>query len=184
MARFLHPKLFPECSTSILIPESIERSMEVYWRVKSWRFDGSFKYGENLEDKDTISFVFDVSNPQFGSPVLTETDLVCPKSRSSDYFLDEASELISVTFFHANNKISFDCQFQEFGSVDGPLSSDDTAFTSPMTFKMGSYSRTMYASGGDQANLKSTISLTALEWWPYKDASGRALYNTATGQRI
>lgn len=156
--------------------------MEVYWRVKSWKFDGSFEYGDNFED--TISFVFDVSNPQFGSPALTETDLVCPKSRSSDYIPNDPVDLISVTFFHANNVIFFDCQFGEFGSVGGPLSSDDTAFPAPMTFKMGSYSRTMYAGGGNQANLKSTISLTALEWWPYKDAQGRALYNTSTGQRI
>lgn len=182
MAMVLHPKLFPECSTSILIPESIERSMEAYWRVKSWTFNGSFEYGENF--MDTISFVFDVSNPQFGSPALTETDLVCPKLRISDYFPNDSIDLLSVTFFHGNNGIFFDCQFGEFGSVGGPLSSDDTTFPAPMTFEMGSYSRTMYADGGNQANLTSTISLTALEWWPYEDASGNALYDTATGQPL
>jgi hypothetical protein len=50
---------------------------------------------------------------------------------------------------------------------------------------MGDYTRIMYAGGGNQANLESTISLVALEWWEYRDANGEnPLYDKDTGEPI
>jgi hypothetical protein len=183
MGRVLHPKSFPECSPSILIPESLERSMEVYWRVKKWQFNGSFNYGGGNED--TISFIFDVSNPQLGEGATNETDLVCPKQRLTFFYPSDAIDLLFVAFLHGNNTIDFKCDFNSFGTVAGPYASDDRVFASPMTFQMGSYLRTMYAEAGNQANLTSTISLTALEWWEYRDANGEnPLYDKDTGEPI
>ena len=157
--------------------------MEAYWRVKKWQFNGTFNYEEGYEDN--ISFVFDVSNPEYGGPALAETDLVCPKQRFTFFYPSDAIDLLFVTFLHGNNSIDFNCDFGEFGTVGGPVASDDTAFPSPMTFEMGSYSRIMYATAGNQANLTSTISLVALEWWEYRDADGQnPLYDKNTGERL
>jgi hypothetical protein len=186
MARVLHPKLFPECSSSLLIPESLERSMEAYWRVKKWRISATFKYSEEFQD--SVSFDLDISSPQFGTLIDTETKLVCSGTRSNEIpsgdYVDLADGFLMHTAFGLAGPY-FEFNFGEFGTISGPVASDDTVLPSPMTFQMGSYSRTMYAEGGNQGNLTSTISLTALEWWEYRDANGEnPLYDKDTGEPI
>jgi hypothetical protein len=186
MGRVLHPKLFPECSPYILIPESLERSMEAYWRVKKWRISATFKYSE--ESQDSVSFELDISAPQFGTSIDTETKLVCPGARGNSIPSGDYVDLSDGVLEHLAFGLAgpfFEFNFGEFGTVSGPIPSDDEVFPSPITFQMGSYSRTMYAIGGNQANLESTISLTALEWWEYRDANGQnPLYDKNTGERL
>jgi hypothetical protein len=186
MARVLHPKLFPECSPSILIPESLERSMEAYWRVKKWTISATFKYSE--ESQDSVSFDLDISSPQFGTPIDTETKLVCSGTRSKEIPSGDYADLADGFLMHTAFGLAgpfFEFNFGEFGTVAGPLAFDDSPFPSPMIFSMGDYTRIMYAGGGNQANLESTISLEALEWWEYRDASGQnPLYDKNTGQPL
>ena len=131
MARVFHPKTFPECSPSILIPESLERSMEAYWRVKKWKLDAVFTYGEDSED--VVSLTLDVQNPQYGDAVTSEADLVCPKSRKVEQGM--GIDLAFAFLEHRANAPFFDCSFGEFGNVDGPYSSaGGTTLPEPMTF--------------------------------------------------
>ena len=157
--------------------------MEAYWRVKKWKLDAVFTYGEDSED--VVSLTLDVQNPQYGDAVTSEADLVCPKSRKVEQGM--GIDLAFAFLEHRANAPFFDCSFGEFGNVDGPYSSaGGTTLPEPMTFQMGSYSRTMYAGGAGQSFFTTpVISLVALEWWEYRDANGQnPLYNANTGQRL
>ena len=158
--------------------------MEVYWRVKKWKLDAVFTYGEDSED--VVSLTLDVQAPQFGDAVTNEADLVCPKSRRSEQDTGEV-DLLSAFLSHSPNTVFFDCDFGEFGNVTGPYPSPEgLSAPGPMTFQMGSYSRTMQAEGAGQGFFNPpVISLVALEWWEYRDASGEnPLYDKNTGQRL
>ena len=185
MARLLHPSYFPatrmapNCqywggdSSDLDIP--LEKKMEAYWRVRKWSINISATFNDGASTTGA-SGILDVSSR--GS----EANLVCPGFALKE--LDPIGEM-----FSAGISINDGGILLEGLSFDDILLfwPDDRLANLPVTFKIGEYEKLLYASlfTGSPAPLVSSFGLVeAIEWWPYEDANGSALYDTATGEPL
>ena len=194
MARLIHPSYYPAertapyCSYwgsgSALAEYSLPLStgMEAYWRVRKWQVSANLSYfGETAGVSGTLN----LSSPDSGSPATSEIDLVCPEFRSVQ--LSTSGTTFNGTF--SVNAVGFEWEFTafEFLEFNWPARksfSEGIIFFIPITFTMGDTTMTINASVVNQEDVTGSGSVTAIEWWPYADEDGKALYSTSTGQRL
>lgn len=186
MARVLHPGYFPiqienESCGSLYLPGNLLKSMELYWRVKKWAFFYQITFNAVVEK---IQFNLDLSSPPKGEKIENESDLVCPKAprweeEINQQYTKSYSLILDSTGLNGSG-ISINVDHGEgFGGFTAPVQEGQGNLKAEIT--MGRFNTKIDASGPFQSTI---CKLTAFEWWPYKDAQGRALYNTSTGQRI
>jgi hypothetical protein len=180
MARLLHPSYFPatreapDCEYWGGFDIPLEQKMEAYWRVRKWSINISATFGEDGSTTGA-SGILDVS--QRGN----EANLVCPDSVVKELAplgqMIDASAFIGAVDFHIDG-LSFDDVLLFWP--------DNSLGNLPVTLRIGNYEKITYASlAGIPDPPNSSFGLVeAIEWWPYEDASGQALYNTSTGQPL
>jgi len=183
MARVLHPALFPAgrdtsffgttCSYWSGFDIPLEKKMEAYWRVRKWSINISATFNDG-ESTTGASGILDVSSRG------NEANLVCPGGVSN--YLNPIGEMISASVSIDENGFIFDGFSFDDILLYWP---DDRAANVPVTLKIGQYEVGTFASlfAGGPVNSSSGI-VEAIEWWPYEDAQGNALYNTATGEPL
>jgi len=184
MARVLHPAYFPaerdvtffggDCSYWGGFDIPLEKKMEAYWRVRKWSIDISATFNEG-ESTTGASGILDVSSRG------NEANLVCPGAVVK--FLNPIGEMIYAPVII--DEIGF--IFDAFSFDDIVLRwPDDTGSNVPVTFKIGQYQIQTFATifNGTGIVDSSTGLVEAIEWWPYEDAQGNALYDTATGEPL
>lgn len=181
MARVLHPSYFPatrfapSCEYWGGLDIPLEKKMEAYWRVRKWSISISATFSGG-EATTGASGILDVSSRG------DETNLVCTDAVLKE--LDPSGQMLSA--FAIIDAVDF--RFDGFSFDDILLFwPDETLNNISVTLKIGEYQIETPASifGTDENIVESSTGLVeAIEWWPYEDAQGRALYNTSTGQRI
>lgn len=198
MARLLHPSYFPATRTApsceywgdslfpfIETPYSLplKEGMEAYWRVKKWQVSVNLNY---YDIESGVSGVLDVSAPSDGVPAIYEEDLVCVNNRrqaltpSGAAFEQDAIFEVGATGFRWE---FFAFEFLQFNWPAGN-GSGGVVIKIPITFTMGDTIKTIDASVINQDSVVGAGNVTAIEWWPYEDADGKALYDITTGQPL
>ena len=192
MARLIHPSYYPAertapyCSywgsseTTYQYSLPLSTGMEAYWRVRKWQVSANLSYFGNTAG---VSGILNLSSPDSGSPATSEIDLVCPRFRSAQ--LSTSGTTFDGTF--RVNAVGFEWEFSafEFLQFNWPAEeSSGSVILIPITFTMGGTTMTINASVVNQDGVTGSGSVTAIEWWPYADEDGKALYSTSTGQRL
>jgi hypothetical protein len=179
MARLLHPSYFPatrqapNCEYWGGFDIPLEKKMEAYWRVKKWSINISATFNEGASTTGA-SGIIDVSSRG------NEANLVCPDIVTKD--LDPSGQMIDAFAFIS----AVDFRIEGFSFDDILLFwPDERAANLPVTLRIGDYEKIIYASLYTGGPVPLSFGLVeAIEWWPYEDANGNPLYNTATGQPI
>lgn len=178
MARVRHPSYFPATRTApnceywggFDIP--LEKKMEAYWRVRKWSINISATFNDG-ESTTGASGMLDVSSKG------NEANLVCPTSIAQQ--LNPIGEMIDASIYID----AVDFRFEGFSFDDILLYwPDEQIGNLPVTLKIGNYEKIVVASLGGVIIESYTGIVEAIEWWPYEDANGNALYDTATGDPI
>lgn len=149
------------------------KRMEAYWRVKKWSIDISVVFNDG-QSSTGASGILDVSSR--GS----EANLVCPGIVFQQLF--PADEMLDA-FLSVNDTGIF---FDGFSFDDILLFWPDERLSNiPVNLKIGNFEISTHGSIFGAFGIVSAFGLVqAVEWWPYEDASGNALYDTATGQPL
>jgi hypothetical protein len=154
--------------------------MEAYWRVRKWQVSANLSYFGNTAG---VSGTLNLSSPDSGSPATSEIDLVCPEFRSAQ--LSTSGTTFDGIF--SVNAVGFRFEFTAFEFLQFAWPAEQSSgsiILIPITFTMGGTTMTINASVANQDGVTGSGSVTAIEWWPYADEDGKALYNTSTGQRL
>lgn len=182
MARLLHPSYFPatreapNCQYWGGFDIPLEKKMEAYWRVRKWSININATFNEGAATTGA-SGILDVSSRG------DETNLVCTDTSVKE--LDPSGQMISASAIIGAVDFTIDGVSFDDILLFWP---DERVANLPVTLRIGNYEKITYASlfGNIGAlPIDSSVGLVqAIEWWPYEDANGKALYNTATGQPL
>ena len=186
MARLIHPSYFPatraigEAGCSYYLNLPLVQGMEAYWRVKKWRLVLNLNWAETLNI--FINQIIDVSTPSLDTPINSEDQLVCGYSQrwnipvsGSGAFGSGFSKSSGGFIWSADGFEFLDFQWPAVAGVDVLI---------PIEFSMGGFSQIINGSVSQQADTTGSGSVSAIEWWPYEDADGKALYDITTGQPL
>ena len=181
MARLLHPSYFPatrqapNCEYWGGFDIPLEKKMEAYWRVKKWSINISATFNEGASTTGA-SGILDVSSRG------NEANLVCPGFVLKE--LTPIGQMINATIFVDAVGFFFDGTSADDVLLFWP---NDSVANVPVTLKIGQYQTETSASLlGAAGNIvdSSTGLIEAVEWWPYEDDEGNALYDTTTGEPL
>jgi len=186
---------------------TLEQIMEVYWRVKKWRIENTLlglsveRYNWPTQDNppDTEeklvcgalsefdpgnSYIgFDISSGELGSfgtilngflSVLGFVPAIYDIDKPINFYMGVYIELAYI----AQDEPSIVYQGLSFN----PLGFGAGGFKVPIKLSEATINVPMFYDASDPTYRPAThFKIEAIEWWPYEDEDGNAIYDTATG---
>jgi hypothetical protein len=208
MGKVLHASgsgYFPSCIQEGVGFWSLEKAMEVFWRIRSWELNTSITYSILIDGVPT-EFTVGPSSPyqftwrydnggDFSPPITSEEELVCSSEVSlivgmEQYIINEPYGFLQFTSPQKNGSLyspGFSLYFEFEADV---LGTGEYLFSNGANGQPGGQkSFSIYGSEPisigfqtfqeDFTFVDATFSLEPTEWWSYGGT-----YNTSTGARL
>lgn len=199
MARLIHPSYFPatraigEAGCSYYLNLPLVQGMEAYWRVKKWYLQLYLQWANDWPEPPgylslQINRIIDLSAPdnpnEFNKPITSEDQLVC--GQGSTWFPAVTGlGAQGSSFQKSSGGFLWIAEGFEFVSFEWPESRDPEGIVPiSITLTIGEYSTIIRGGVANQPDTVGFGSVQAVEWWPYEDANGKALYDITTGQPL